>query len=120
MTLISGIRCGEGFVICADSQETVDAFRVPRKKLVSKRCGQFDLAIAGAGESGKLIDALVQRVLDNVAATILTDIAALKEFIQHEIQEFNDKEAREYSKSDREMDFLIWAGASYGRPSPHA
>jgi len=38
MTLIAGFKCGDGFVICADSQETVtrDGYdqRVTRQKLV--------------------------------------------------------------------------------------
>jgi hypothetical protein len=58
VTLINAFRCvdDKGMpcgIICVDSQETVKLgkteYRVSRLKIKPKRCGNFDLAIAGVG-----------------------------------------------------------------------
>jgi hypothetical protein len=99
----------DGFVICADSQETVGEYRVSRLKLSPRKTGNFDLVIAGSGNDGELIDSLVERLHDNIGATMLTDFSGLKEFIQHEILDFQRNEAMAYPASLRKMRFIIGA-----------
>src|SRR6266404_4420638 len=55
MTLIAAFRCSEGAVLCADTMESVEGFRMPVHKLETQDCRNYWLAIAGAGNSD-LID----------------------------------------------------------------
>lgn len=113
MTLIAGFKCDDGYVICSDSQETVrrggSESRVTRQKLEAKRCGNFSLAIAGSGNYGRVIDACVEWLQQGVSNTQLSTLAALKEFIQHEIREFNKVHAKDYKPTERRMELLIGA-----------
>jgi hypothetical protein len=58
VTLIAAFRCYEGAVLCADTKETVEGFQTPVRKLVAEECGEYWLAIAGAGNSD-LIDGFI-------------------------------------------------------------
>src|ERR1035438_3789217 len=93
MTLIVGVRCAGGYVLCADSQEEVtrDGFssRVTRQKLEVKACGNFYLAIAGSGTDGDVIDACAEWIQQAVTGTQIISLPALKEFIQHQLRDFN-------------------------------
>ncbi len=64
MTLIAGFKCTDGYVLCADSQETVTRngfdYRVTRQKLAPIAVGKVPMAVAGSGD-GDLIDAFVGR-----------------------------------------------------------
>lgn len=60
MTLIAAFRCGDGVVLCADSQETRDipergSYRVNVDKLERRDAGEYDVVIGGAGD-GPLVD----------------------------------------------------------------
>jgi len=112
VTLIVGLKCSDGFVVCSDSQETSgahDEYRVDRKKLVVKTCGNFQIAAAGSGNNGKLIDSLTQRLHDNIAAASFLSIPELKKFIEQELLDFRKNEASDYSRADKDMAFIIAA-----------
>jgi hypothetical protein len=78
VTLLAVFKCSDGFVICADSQETAGDFRVSRKKLVPERCGEWEVALAGAGHEGTLIDAFCERLYDNLKVSKVSDLDGLK------------------------------------------
>ena len=42
--------------MCADSQETVDHYRVSVDKIKPRDCRNYDLVIGGAGPIGSLLD----------------------------------------------------------------
>src|SRR5271155_361272 len=96
VTLINAFRCvsGDGTpcgIICVDSQETVKLgrveYRVSRLKIKPKRCGNFDLAIAGAGD-GDVIDACVCRLHRAVAKRKTTAWPELQESLEAELQKY--------------------------------
>jgi hypothetical protein len=110
VTLIAGFKCTDGFVLCADSQETYKGYRVSVQKLVPRRCGSFDLALAGSGNNGDLIDALINRVHDNLSsATDIHTLPDLKKFMRREMLDFKKEEAADFSRDDKSMDFVIGA-----------
>jgi hypothetical protein len=109
MTLIAGFKCRDGYVISADSQETKGYFRVSRLKLSPWQASGFNIAMAGSGNNGELLDAFEQRLKDSLAGTQLQTLKALQEFIGHEILEFRKNEAQSYPKREQEMRFLIGA-----------
>jgi len=116
MTLIASLRCSEGAVVCADSQETVGNYRVTRQKLEPFTAGNFEFVVAGSGEDGDLIDAVVQRFKDNLPSTTLTTLPELKDFFREELLEFNKQEAAVLPKKYRRMKFVI-AARSQDPPS---
>ena len=60
MTLIAAFRCDTGVVICADTQETVGAYRAAVDKIGPTQSGNYDLVIGGAGQPGGLIDSFTE------------------------------------------------------------
>jgi hypothetical protein len=112
VTLIVGLKCTDGYAVCSDSQETAgtrNQYRVDRKKLVPKRCGNFDIALAGSGNNGDLIDSCTQRLHDNIATANIQTLPELKKFIERELLDFRKNEASDYSRHDRDMAFIIAA-----------
>src|SRR5713101_2676389 len=83
MTLIAGLRCEDGAVICADTQETVEidgcSYRASVQKIKPREVGNFDLSIGGSGV-GDLIDAFIaraERTIRQSQATSIADLEAL-------------------------------------------
>jgi hypothetical protein len=109
VTLIAGFKCSDGFVICADSQETVGAYRVSQQKLIPFSAGNFELVAGGSGTNGTLIDSFVQRLQDNLGTATIKTLPELRDFIRQEMMDFNAREASSYSRKDREMRFVIGA-----------
>jgi hypothetical protein len=69
MTLIATFPARDGFVVCADTQETCPSFdlqgntyelRKAVQKIKPERVGNYDIAIAGSGHAG-LIDSFIVR-----------------------------------------------------------
>ena len=108
MTLIAAFKCSDGFVLCADSQETVGPYRVTRQKIAPKDCGNFQLAIGGTG-NGDVIDALVDRLETAVAKSALTDVSGLPSLLRSEALDFQKHEAQGYSKKDRAVELIVSA-----------
>src|SRR5258708_37768235 len=65
MTYIAAFPCKEGFVLCADTQETVVDHKYYVEKLSVAGDGVYPIAIGGAG-SGELIDALAQEITEDL------------------------------------------------------
>ncbi len=109
MTLIAAFKCSDGFVVCADSQETVGYHRVSRQKIVPKKLGNFEIAIGGSG-NGSLIDAIVHRIETKLES--LADIRTLpqlKVMVRKELLDARRNDARLYPKEDRDVGFLVCA-----------
>jgi len=67
LTLIAAIRCVDGVVICADSQETIDDdYRVSVRKIKPRDCNHYDLVVGGAGDIGALIDGQAGAIEESV------------------------------------------------------
>ena len=113
MTLIVVLKCEDdgipGVVICVDSQETIvfqgREYKVSRLKIRPKRCGNFDLAIAGSGNNGDVIDGAVGQLHDTVTEAKITKLPELKRLMQGVLLEFRKEEAGSYSRSD--LDFRL-------------
>ncbi len=116
MTLIAGFKSDEGYVLCADSQETVAIgtgkskaeYRVTCQKIVPERFGNFELAIAGSG-TGEVIDGFIQRLRDNMQGLQVSSLNSLKEYLQHELRDFQRTEVAAYPASARRFALIIAA-----------
>lgn len=117
MTLIVVLKCEDdgipGVVICVDSQETIvfqgREYKVSRLKIRPKRCGNFDLAIAGSGNNGDVIDGAVGQLHDTVTEAKITKLPELKRLMQGVLLEFRKEEAGSYSRSDLDFRLVICA-----------
>lgn len=115
MTLIAAFKCSDGYVVSADSQETVDHYRVSRQKINPTKRGNFQLAVGGSG-NGDLIDAFVHRLEVNVENSSIKTLPELEKFIHVELLDFAKNEAVLRPEKEREMKFIIGA-ASIDPPS---
>lgn len=120
VTLFVGFRCAYAgnpeekiFVICADSQETIEekgaSYRVTVQKIKPEKFGNFDLAIGGSAASAKLIEACVYSIQEAVSGFNGTNLSDLKKFISKHLLEFGKNDAKLYSKKERVSDLLIMA-----------
>jgi len=71
VTLIAGIRCAEGVVLCADSQETLDIpergqYRVQVEKIRPQDVGEYQIVVGGSGD-GPLVDGFTDAFVEDVA-----------------------------------------------------
>lgn len=112
VTLITGTKTNDGYVMCADSQETVGQFRVSRLKLSPWTAGNFEIAFAGSGNNGRLIDAFEDRFKAALQGNTVGSLDALKELIHRELLDFQKTEAVAYPRREREMRLLIGARAN--------
>ena len=110
VTLIAGFNCIDGYIICSDSQETVGDMRAPAEKLSIWTEGNFEVAIAGSGNNGELIDAFEERFRDELSHNQgVSSLKTLKDLFQTEFQEFQTTEAVSHSKAERRMRFVMGA-----------
>jgi hypothetical protein len=65
MTYIAAFRCAEGFVCCADTQETIEAQKQYVEKLTAFGHGEYPFVIGGAGQ-GEIIEALTQEIAEHL------------------------------------------------------
>lgn len=71
MTLIAGIRCAGGVVLCADSQETIDVpdrgqYRVQVNKIAPQDAGYYEVVIGGSGDAA-LVDGFTDSFVEHVS-----------------------------------------------------
>jgi hypothetical protein len=120
VTLFAGFRCSyqptpedNVFVVCADSQETIEdkghSYRVTLQKIKPRKCGNFEIAIGGSSLSGELLDACVHRVEESVTSFTGSKISELKGFISRELLDFGRKDAKLFSVKERVATLLIMA-----------
>ncbi len=67
MTYIAAFRCAEGFVCCADTQETIEDQKQYVEKLAAFGEGEYPypFVIGGAG-NGEIIEALTQEISERL------------------------------------------------------
>jgi hypothetical protein len=91
MTLIAAFKCTNGYVICADTQETVDGYyRVSVEKLRPKKCGNFQIAIAGSGIS-RLVDDCARGLEGSIENATISTLTQLENLIRRKLESFNSK-----------------------------
>ncbi len=108
MTLIAAFKCSDGFVLCADSQETAGPYRVARQKIDAETWGNFQVSIAGTGH-GDVIDACVDKLSVAVRASNASTLSELQRLLHLELLEFSRKEATVYPRKDRAPRFIVAA-----------
>lgn len=113
MTLIASIRCDDGIVIAADSQETItdpngNSYRRSVQKISPFSLPTVKAVVAGGG-NGNLIDAFIVKFRRHLEATPISSIgqfvgeteAALAKFYVNDVAACPDK--------DKEIDLVIGA-----------
>jgi hypothetical protein len=113
MTLIVGIKCKDGYVVCADSQETVPLAdgteaRVTCQKLVPIQVGKVTVSIAGSGDP-YMIDAFVERLRLGYAASETGSLEACRTVIQEELAAFKREKRLRRTGGQDPFSFLIGA-----------
>jgi len=119
MTLIVGIKCDDGYVVCADSQETVPLAdgteaRVTCQKLVPIPVGKLAVSIAGSGDAN-LIDAFVERLRVGYAASEISSLDACRTVIQDELTAFKKEKRLRRTGGQDPFSFLIGAQSKQDR-----
>ncbi len=110
MTLIAALRCENGVVICADTQETVGSYRVSVDKIAPREVGEYELVIGGAGNSGGLIDDFTEsfsRSVEGWPAKLSEQDIRLK--IRRALFEFHRDTVNYYpaAPDDKLLEFII-------------
>jgi len=113
MTLIAGIKCGDGYVICADSQEIVreadgSDSRKTCQKLVPINIGKVSVSLAGAGDAD-LIDAFVERLRVTYQSPEITSLDACSTVIKDELYAFAKEKGIRRSRVANRFRFMIGA-----------
>jgi 20S proteasome alpha/beta subunit len=119
MTLIVGIKCDDGYVVCADSQETVPLAdgteaRVTCQKLVPIPVGKMTVSIAGSGDAD-LIDAFVERLRVGYAASEISSLDACRKVIQKELAAFKKEKRLRRTGGQEPFSFLVGAQSQKDR-----
>ncbi len=106
VTLIVGLRCTDGVVLAADTEESTPLTRGRTRKLLTNTFpNQSVVAIAGSG-SGDLIDSAVEQIFEAVTADGPTTVADLKATIRKTLLRFYREEIQIYPTRDP-LDLLI-------------
>lgn len=108
MTLIAGFKCADGYVICADSQETVGSYRATRQKLVPIAVGKVQMAIAGSGD-GDLIDAFVGRFSQKYQQSEIAELDSAVQVFKDDLLAFVKEKKVKIRKIDSTFRFLLGA-----------
>lgn len=67
MTLIVGMKCQKGVIVCADSQQTDNDGNITRvTKVETRNYGSFQVILAGSGPCGDTIDDLAEDILEDI------------------------------------------------------
>jgi hypothetical protein len=108
MTLIASVRCTDGIVLCADSQETVGVYRVAVTKLEPKKMGEYQVLIAGSGV-GPLIDAFILRMENRMENEPETSIPGFKRIFEKEFGDFRRDEMPAYqpTREEKRVRFIV-------------
>lgn len=106
MTLIAAWPVKDGVVIHADSQETVGEYRVEVNKLHTRKIGDFQVLLAGAG-NGKLVDSLAI-LLERQIATV-REPEKFHEAAEQALAEFYRNDMNLFRGRQKEVKFFIAA-----------
>lgn len=101
VTFAAGIVCGDGIVMCADSQETCGDFKWPVKKLVYPKAtlGDFSIMIAGAG-FGPAIDTAAQKIFARTALNGPNYDQTIR-IVEEVLREIHEKDLLYYPTNDK-------------------
>jgi 20S proteasome alpha/beta subunit len=125
MTLIAGLKCVDGIVLAADTEESTYLTRGRARKLVTRTFSQgknkknprtVAIAIAGAG-SAALIDTAVEQVFEAVSQTKGTTVRHLKTTIRDALLRFYRHDLSNYPTQnplDNIIDLLCGVRAANG------
>lgn len=103
-------------VICSDSQETAEDFRVEVQKIKPIDVGSYQLVIGGSGNIGALIDGQAEAIERNVKRwpAGLSEVEAQTR-LEQILRSYNNRHVKDYPIADdmqpeyKVMDFLICA-----------
>jgi hypothetical protein len=91
MTLIAGLKCVDGYVLCADSQETVRdkglEYRVMRKKIAPIKHKDFEMAVAASGD-GPTINAFIARIKKSNKTISYVDLDQISTWLYRELKAY--------------------------------
>ena len=125
VTLIAAIPCRHGFVVAADSQETVPVFdgveyieyRKTVQKIVPKEIGGFSFLVAGAGHAD-LIDSFIEVLDRKLAAEPGQTLADFVGRVEQALGRFYKNDVARCPSEDKEIRLFIAAvpvnGGDYG------
>lgn|GEM_PF-6786482 len=112
MTLIAAFKCADGYVLCADSQETIARaghdYRVTRQKLVPIAVGKVLMAIAGSGD-GDLIDAFIGRFSEKYQQSEIAELDSAVKIFKDEQLAFAKEKKVKIREIDSTFRFLLGA-----------
>jgi 20S proteasome alpha/beta subunit len=116
VTLIIGMRCSDGTVLCADSQETFGGYRVSVQKLEAHTAGRYLFMLAGTGLA-ELIDGFVVCLRRKLEIT--TDDVSISTFTQtfeSELSRYQKEDVAPYQapKNAKRLRFIVAACANDG------
>jgi hypothetical protein len=115
VTLIVALKCAEGVIICADSQETLSVpipqgyadYRCQVDKIKIQHLNHYDLVVGGAGH-GPLVEGFSDQLIDAVRSWDADlDVATIKDKIRQLLFDFHRNEVALSAAYDREIDFIV-------------
>lgn len=108
MTLIIGIQCSDGAVICADSQETVGHYRASVQKIKPEEMGEYVVIVGGSG-NGDLVDGFIQCLRERLDKCDSKDLDVFKASFENELARYWKEDVATVPKTQRRMSFVVGA-----------
>lgn len=99
MTLIAGIKCEGGVVLCADSEETAGVAKYSTEKLDVYEQEWCRMGIAGAGNYGDLIDTVVDNIKQGLDRDKPTTFDKVRESLRRTLILVHENEVRTFPSS---------------------
>src|SRR6266403_5581811 len=93
VTYIVGLRSPKGFVISADSQETINGRVSYIEKIATEDAGPWEVAIGGAGR-GELVDGFVQHAIETIRQSSAKNVAELGKVLRESLLRFYQNDVR--------------------------
>lgn len=90
MTLIAGISCPDGFVICGDTEVNQGDIVIQGQKLVGTTVPSYQLVVGGAGD-GNYLDQIKADILKAVAAVPAPSIDDVNRVLREEIRVLHEE-----------------------------
>jgi hypothetical protein len=112
VTLIAAMRCKDGIVMCADSQETVGYYRLAVQKIVPMTAGAVQLMIAGSG-TAELIEAFIVAAREVISACPQDcNLDEVRRLLQRALADFYRSEVPLWPLKKREKHMQLFIAAS--------
>lgn len=116
MTLIAAFRCYGGAILCADTLEvSSDGTQAFVRKIEPKDSGEYELAVAGAGNA-TLIDGFVEALRRDARTwKAQQDEDVIGGLIRNVVMEYHDNEVRLWPEPDDRMNHFIVCAKPKGK-----